>query len=108
MKVLLDECVPQDFRHSIAGHDVYTVGFMKWAGVKNGALLALAAADGFEVFVTTDRGFQHQQNPSALPVSVVILLSASNDVNDLNLLVPDLLAVLRCLPARTVTTVGPL
>ncbi len=24
MKLLLDECVVQDFRHRISGHDVYT------------------------------------------------------------------------------------
>ena len=28
MKLLLDECVVQDFRHEIVGHDVRTVAYM--------------------------------------------------------------------------------
>jgi len=44
MKLLLDECVVQDFRHEIVGHDVRTVAYMRWDAIKNGELLALAAA----------------------------------------------------------------
>jgi predicted nuclease of predicted toxin-antitoxin system len=31
MKVLLDECLPLDFRHSFPNHDVHTA---QWAGLK--------------------------------------------------------------------------
>jgi len=44
MKFLLDENLPHDLRHFIPGHEVFTVAFMGWAGVKNGDLLQLAAA----------------------------------------------------------------
>ncbi len=30
------------------------VAFMRWKGLKNGALLARAAAEGFEALITTD------------------------------------------------------
>jgi hypothetical protein len=50
---------------------------------------------------------QHQQNPATLPLAVVILLAATNDIDDLKALVPDLLAALASLPPRRVTTVGP-
>jgi hypothetical protein len=43
MKLLLDECVVQDFRHLITGHDVFTVAYVGWSGVKNGQLLIRAA-----------------------------------------------------------------
>jgi predicted nuclease of predicted toxin-antitoxin system len=39
MKVLLDECLPLDFRHSFPTHDTHTT---QWAGLKskkNGELL---------------------------------------------------------------------
>lgn len=106
MKVLLDECVVQDFRHEIVGHDVYTVGYMGWLGVKNGSLLARAGAGRFDVLVTTDRGLEHQQNLDALPLAVVLLRPASNDLADLQPLVPELLKVLAALGPRKFVVVG--
>ena len=94
MKVLLDECLPVDFRLLLAGHDVNTVVYVGWAGVKNGRLLALAAAQGFEVMVTTDAGTEHQQNPATLPLAIVILHAPSNQLPDLTPLAPPPLAVL--------------
>ena len=46
MKVLLDENLPHDLRKLLPGHDVFTVAYLGWAGVKNGELLRRAAADG--------------------------------------------------------------
>jgi predicted nuclease of predicted toxin-antitoxin system len=54
MKLLLDECIPHRLRLHLSGHDAYSVAYMGWGGIKNGRLLALAAADGFEALVTTD------------------------------------------------------
>jgi hypothetical protein len=105
MKLLLDECVVQDFRHLISGHDVFTVAYMGWSGVKNGQLLIRAAAEGFDALVTTDRGFQHQQNPATLPVAVIVLMAATNDLDALKVLVPQLMDALTRLAPRTVTTV---
>jgi hypothetical protein len=91
MKLLLDECLPIDFRHLILGHDVFTVAFIRWKGIKNGRLLALAGGDSFDALITTDSSIERQQNLSALPTAVVILHSASND---LDVVVPQLLAAL--------------
>ena len=101
MKVLLDEQLPHEFRHDIAGHEVQTAW---WAGLdryRNGALLAAAGAGGFDVVVTNDRGIQHQQNLARLPVAVVVLNARSNDVDDLRPLVPALLAALSALAPKT-------
>ena len=51
MRVLLDECVPNQVVSALVGHEVRTVGRMGWAGKKNGELLKLAATQ-FDVFVT--------------------------------------------------------
>ncbi len=45
MRLLLDESVPTRLRRSLTSHSVKTVVEMGWGGVKNGALLALAAGE---------------------------------------------------------------
>ena len=57
MRVLLDECLPVDFRHSIPGHEVHTA---QWAGLKsktNGELLQAAELAGYEVLLTAAARF---------------------------------------------------
>jgi len=41
MRVLLDECVPRTLREQLPGHEVKTVAESGWAGVKNGATVAV-------------------------------------------------------------------
>jgi hypothetical protein len=105
VKLLLDECVDQHLRSHITGHDVFTVGFMGWAGVKNGELLGRAAAADFDAMLTTDHSIRHQQNLATLPLAVVWLSVPSNDIDDLIPLIPKLLAVLQTLSPRTFATV---
>ena len=62
MRILLDECVPTQLRRHLRPHNALTVTTAGWKGIKNGTLLALAAQAGFEAFITTDRGYEHQQN----------------------------------------------
>jgi len=66
MKVLLDENLPHQVRLEIGGHDVFTTAFMGWAGIENGELLKVAAASGFDVLITTDRGMEYEQNSNTL------------------------------------------
>ena len=90
MKVLLDECVPGALRRHLRPHNVRTTVQCGWSGIRNSTLLKLAAADGFQAFITTDRGFEYQQNPASLPLPIIILIGKSNDVNDLVPLVSQL------------------
>jgi predicted nuclease of predicted toxin-antitoxin system len=106
MKLLLDECLAVEFRHDILGHDVYTVVFMGWKGVKNGQLLALAAANGFEALITIDRGIENQQNLATLPLAVVILHSG-NRMAELRAIAPHLLRARQTLAPKAVTHVHP-
>jgi predicted nuclease of predicted toxin-antitoxin system len=76
MKLLLDENLPHQLRHELPGHDCFTVAYMGWAGIENGELLALAASDGFEVFLTKDANLQYEQNLKDFPIAVVVLRAA--------------------------------
>jgi hypothetical protein len=60
VRVLLDECIDWRLSRDIVGHDVKSAHQMKWASIKNGELLALAAGH-FDVFVTVDRNLSFQQ-----------------------------------------------
>src|SRR4051812_20463804 len=94
MRVLLDECVPKRLGRSLVGNDVRTVHQEGWSGKKNGELLALMSAAGFEVLLTVDQGVPHQQNLKAAGVTAVIMVAKSNNINDLLPLVPGVLAAL--------------
>jgi|SRR6185437_2073752 len=106
MKLLLDENLPHDLRHFIPGHDVFTLAFMGWAGVKNGQLLSLAAAQGFDALLTLDSGIFDQQNASSLPCSVVIIKAKSNKLNDLQPVLSNLLNALSLLKPKTIISVS--
>lgn len=77
MKVLLDEDLDHRLRKSLTPHEVFTVHYLGWAGLKNGELLAVAEQYGIEVFVTGDQQLQYQQNLSGRKMAIVVL-SATN------------------------------
>ena len=98
MKLLLDECVPTGLRRHLRPHNALTVAIAGWKGIKNGTLMKLAAGAGFEAFITTDRGYGHQQNVPALPLPIIILLGKKNSLPNLLPLLPKLMTVLGALP----------
>ena len=102
MRVLLDECVPRTLRTELPSHEVKTVAEAGWAGVKNGALLQLAATQ-FDVLLTVDRSLEYQQNFSGLTIAVVIIEAPSNDISVLRPLMPAVRAALPSAKAGTVT-----
>jgi predicted nuclease of predicted toxin-antitoxin system len=105
VRVLLDECLPRRLKRDLVGHDVRTAPEMGWASKSNGELLALAAAD-FDVFLTSDRNLSHQQNLSVFDIAILVLVAASNRIDDLRPLVPRVLEVLPIAKRRAVTIVG--
>jgi hypothetical protein len=102
MKVLLDENLPHELRREISGHDVFTVQFLGWSSTKNGLLLAKAAADGFDVRVTMDSGVPYQQNRERLPIALIVLSAASNDIDDLRPLLPRLRGAIKRIKPRSI------
>lgn len=83
MRVLLDEQLPRRLARDLAGHDVRTVQQQGWAGVKNGELLQRAADHGFDIFLTADQNLEFQQNLARARLGVVVLVAASNALEDL-------------------------
>ena len=96
MRVLLDECVPRAQRSEIPGHEVKTVAEVGWAGVKNGELLRLAAAE-FDLLITVDRNLEYQQSFEDLSLAVMVVHASSNDINILR----PLMSAVRAAIAKT-------
>ena len=82
MKILLDECLPLDFRHHLPGHAVHTAEWAGLKGLKNGRLLQQAESAGYDIFVTTDQGIPHQQNLANRKISILIIHSRTNQIED--------------------------
>jgi hypothetical protein len=73
MRVLLDEDLPHRLRLLIPDHDVITVSYAGWKGLKNGVLLRTAESAAFEVFVTGDQNLPEQQTMNGRKIGVVVL-----------------------------------
>jgi hypothetical protein len=106
VKVLLDENLPHDFRHDLAGHDVFTVAYMGWTGVTNGELLRPALSARFDVVITKDAGIEYEQNLGKVEISLVLVRAKTNSLEDLRPLVPALLNALRSMRKGVVLKIG--
>jgi predicted nuclease of predicted toxin-antitoxin system len=82
MRILLDESLPRRLGQTFASHEVVTVVEAGWSGVENGELLRLAATR-FDLFVTADQNLQFQQNLSALPIAVAVLVAPDSKLASL-------------------------
>ena len=98
MKVLLDECLPKKLKRDVQADVVRTVPEMGWAGTKNGALLRLAE-EAFDVFLTNDQNLEHQQTLKKVDLAFVVLVALTNDIADLQPLMPAVNEALRNLHA---------
>jgi hypothetical protein len=105
LRILIDECVPRALKRNLQAHDVLTVTEAGFAGLKNGQLLRRAEGN-FDVFITTDKSLQHQQNLSAWTMAFVLLRAVSNDIADLQPLVPELLRRLPLVTPGALTMIG--
>src|SRR5215203_2816896 len=95
MRVLLDECLPKQLWRLLPGHDVWTAPQKGMAGKRNGELLSLLAAAGFEVLLTVDQNIVHQQNLKIIRVSLIVMFGATNALEDLAPLIPRVLEALK-------------
>lgn len=80
MRILLDESAPRQLKGLLPGHAVETVPEQGWTSKRNGELLTLAVAGGFDVFITPDQSMPHQQNLEAFDIAVVILAAGRNRI----------------------------
>ena len=106
LRILLDECVPRGLKRSLRGYQlVLTVPEAGFAGLKNGELLQRAVGN-FDLFITTDKSIQYQQNLPAFAIAFVHLRARSNDIADIEPLVPELLARFDEIAPGTLLVIG--
>jgi predicted nuclease of predicted toxin-antitoxin system len=94
VKILLDECLPLDFRHSFPNHDAHTSQWAGLKGKKNGELLRTAEIAGYNVLLTVDQGIP-QQCPAGGKLSIILIRSRTNQIEDLLPLVDAILQALQ-------------
>jgi predicted nuclease of predicted toxin-antitoxin system len=93
MKILLDECLPLDFRHSFP--DAHTAQYAGLKGTKNGELLRAAEAAGYDVLLTVDQGLPRSHDLSGRKLAVILIRSRTNQLEDLLHLLEPILQALR-------------
>jgi predicted nuclease of predicted toxin-antitoxin system len=107
MRLLIDECLPRKVKPLFAagGHEVETVRDAGFSGKENGALIAMA--DGvFDVLVTIDKNIRYQQDITRRRLAVLIIRTASNDLDDIRPHVPEALVALQSIRPGQVVEVG--
>lgn len=75
MKVLLDENIAHRLRMNLGTHEVFSVGYRGWTGLRNGELPRTAEENGIEVFLTGDQTLLYEQNLKACNLAIVVLSS---------------------------------
>ena len=73
MKVFLDENLDHALRTLLGPHDVVTVTYMGWAGLKNGELLRAAEDNEFDVLLTGDQTLAFEQSLTERRLAIVAL-----------------------------------
>ena len=95
MKLLLDECLPEELKDFISGHEVFSTGEMSWKGKRNGELMRSAVESGFDVFLTSDKNLPYQQNISKYQLAVIVFDVYQNTLPELKKRIPRLYELLR-------------
>lgn len=85
MNVLLDENLDHRLRTKLGNHEVFTVAYKGWAGLRNGELLRTAELNGIEVFLTGDQTLEFEQNLSGRQIAIVVLSSIELPILEKNL-----------------------
>jgi predicted nuclease of predicted toxin-antitoxin system len=85
MRILLDECAPRPIVELLSGYDCTPVQQRGWMGIRNTDLLRLAGNE-FDVFITCDEGFNHQQHLQHSPLAILEL--STSDLRRIRLSAP--------------------
>ena len=73
MRILFDNGTPRGVASVLRGYTVEEARSHGWDNLGNGELLDAAEAEGFDVFVTTDRNIRYQQNLASRRLAIVVL-----------------------------------
>src|SRR5258708_724418 len=97
------KCLPLDFRHSFPNHDAHTAQWAGLKGKKNSELLRAAEIAGYDVLLTVDQGIPHQHSQTGRRLSIILVRSRTNQIEDLLPLVGTILRALEAIqPGQTV------
>jgi hypothetical protein len=88
MRILLDENLDWRLRRLLTDHEVDSVAYIGWSGIKNGVLLCRAVDHGYEMLLTMDGNMFHQQDIAVHRIAVIALRAASNRLADTAPLMP--------------------
>lgn len=102
--ILLDHCLDWRLSRSLPGHNVKSVGKLRWGRLKDAELLVRAQTQ-FDVFVTSDKNLPSQQNLRKFAIAVVILDVPSNRIEDCLPKMRKLLGLLPRLQKHTVIVI---
>ena len=98
--------MPEEFGPYLGGHDVKHVGDMGWQQVTNGKLLDLAEANGFQVLITKDSNIPYQQNLAGRKISLLVLKTTSQALDELFALTPQILTALNSVSSNQVLRIS--
>ena len=101
MNLLLDECVTNDLKADLVGHDVSTIEDAGFKGLKNGELLRAA----FDVLVTVDQNLRFQQNARNFDIAILVLKARRSTYPLLKPLIPAALNALSTINAGEITVI---
>ena len=73
MRILFDHCTPAPLRRHLTGHTVDTADERDWSRLRNGNLLDMAEADGYDLLITTDQDMRYQQNLSRRQIATLLI-----------------------------------
>ena len=102
MRVVIDASIDPRLVEAFPGHDVQTVFDLGWQELKDHVLVKRLACD---VFITADRGFEHEHNLKSLPFGIVIVHVTRNKINFYRPLFPQLLQAVATIRAGEVVHV---
>ena len=77
MRILFDQGVPVPLRRYLTSHAVDTAFERGWSALHNGALLNVAAQEGYDLLMTTDQNLRYQQRLTDRQLAIIVLLSTS-------------------------------
>lgn len=93
--MLIDESLPKPIRRELPGHQAFTVQQRGWSKTKNGALLRIAEASGFDAFLTADQSLRYQQNLSRSSLRIIVFEALSNRLEHIRPLLPEAIKALQ-------------
>ena len=105
MRVVVDASIDPRLVEAFVGDDVQTLFDLGWQHLKDNVLVKQLECD---VFVTADRGFEHQHNLKSLSFGIVVVHVARNKIAFYRPLFPQLRNAIAAVRAGQVVHVsGP-